>query len=297
MAQRMIFRSAPRFVSRSTRGPAHSRLVASFAALAVMLAASDGGAQLSNVEQKCIKKANKASFRISALQGRDINRCVKLAFNERTPAGETADTCVSGDLWSKVSFAQAAVTLVRARRCAPAPPFGLGDQDEAINAPSDRRLDLLEDIIGDDLENTITHFADDARDAKCQFLALRRVDALANIMARVFGICARVELKLFTASPQTLETCLGRVPTQVKVAKLAGKLGQQFTAINGKCAGTNTDTLFPGRCVGSGDLVGCLRNLVDCRMCQILAAVDDISVDCDIHDNGQSDGSCPVVAP
>ena len=56
-----------------------------------------------------------------------------------------------------------------------------------------------------------------------------------------------------------------------------------------------TANVFPGECSGAttGTLAGCLDERVECRVCLAINAIDGLSVDCDLFDDGAANSSCP----
>jgi len=80
--------------------------------------------------------------------------------------------------------------------------------------------------------------------------------------------------------------CKNRSRVLSSVVKLADTVARH-------CPAVNTNTVFPGACVGAPDFVACVDEQVECRVCQILNQNDGLSIDCDTFDDGQSNGSCP----
>ena len=58
-----------------------------------------------------------------------------------------------------------------------------------------------------------------------------------------------------------------------------------------KCGAYLTDA-FPGSCEGESEFAQCVDTLVECRVCLMLNAMDNLTENCDAFDDGVLNASC-----
>lgn len=271
-----------------------SSLFVLFALLGLFGGADEAAAQINLRAQKCILAMNAVGGKINKLQGADVTRCFKFALRSSLPQGQSLDSCAEGDLTGKIARTRGKLDIVEERRCSTTPPFGTAGSAIAGQAAVDSRLLLAEDWFGTDMDAAVVPFSAQFQNAKCQFLAIRRVDRLLLGMLRAYGRCARDAVRSFDSSELSLSDCVLAMDQDRKVVRGQAKLRRELEAPAGKCTDRNQSALFPGDCAGAGDFAGCVGDLADCWSCNYLKAAGGLSVDCDLHDNGAADGSCPA---
>ena len=90
--------------------------------------------------------------------------------------------------------------------------------------------------------------------------------------------------------PIRLEECFDQIiaDPRGKIAKTIAKLDK---TMDRKC-GDYLVAAFPGTCQGQPEFVQCVDRLVECRVCKMLNAMDDLSTNCDAFDDGTLNASC-----
>ncbi len=250
-----------------------------------LLSAPDAGAQVQSKEQqKCITGLNKAGVKVSKAQGKEIARCIKNAAK-----GKELDpqACSTADAKLKVAKAKSKTTDAKTKKCTADPDFGTAPVGQINTAAVAEQLALAADLFGADLTAAVST---DKAIGGCQAAIAKAYEKVVATKAKVFIKCKKKGLKDMTIdSPAALEACFDVVASDAKVAKMIGKI---TTAVTKKCSTVILDTAFPGICVGAPVFADCVDASTECRTCLTLDAVDGLSRDCDLYDDGLANGSC-----
>ncbi len=279
---------------------------------AMALAIAPAAAAVSKDQQSCINKLNKDASKVAQKQGKENSACIKSAGKAKLPVMQSADQCLSADAKGKVAKAKSATEEDYTARCAADPPlFGIptGSVAETINqATQNQSLALVDDIFGNLLEPAIISCDDDKDGCKCQQTISKSYEKLAATVIKQFVKCKKNALKegkdpapAGAMSAADLALCVDDAGTADSIAgdgkgKIAKKVTKLGEAIGKKCATVDTAGALPGLCSGlnGNDLRDCIDRRVECRTCLTLNATDDLSVDCDLFDDGSANGSCGV---
>ncbi|MFN2427285.1 MAG: hypothetical protein ABR587_12650 [Candidatus Binatia bacterium] len=264
------------------------------ASIATTLAVHFGGtvaaalADLQSPEQQaCINSLNKAGAKVASTQGKENTTCVK-RFAKETVVD--AQACLTADTKMIVSKAESKTVAADASKCSIAPDFGRNSTAEINDSAVNEELALVSDLFGGDLNTALVTATNDAAAAACQAAAIKAWEKLAAAKRKVFLKCKKAGLKDGSIdSAATLELCLDTTETDAKVAKTAAKL---VGVVADKCASTSVSAAFPGECAAAPVFTDCVAVAVDCRLCRTINAMDDVSRDCDSHDDDQLNGSC-----
>lgn len=265
-------------------------------------------------QQKCIVKFNNAATKVAAVQGKEHVKCVKFAGKGKLPPPQTADQCLVADAKQKVAKARGKTDATYLARCADnLPAFGIAAGASAATTANDAAVAyaraMLDDLFGNLLTPAIIDCGADKIGCKCQQAVTKSYDKLAATAVKLFLRCKKNALKEGTQplpsgamSSADLELCVTDAGTagsiaedgKEKIAKAIAKLGR---GIEKKCAAVDSEAVFPGLCRGlaGAALRDCVARRVECRVCQTLNVVDDLAIDCDLLDDGASNGSCDVV--
>ncbi len=280
-------------------------LVARIASLA-----APAPAAVSMDQQNCINKLNKDGAKVAMTQGKENTGCVKAAGKGKLPIMQTADQCLEADAKGKLNKAETKTESDFTDRCTADPPaFGIpgGSTAETINqAATGQSLALVDDIFGNLLESAIISCDDDKDGCKCQQTVVKGYEKLAATKIKQFVKCKKNALKegkepvlAGAASAAELALCVDDVGTTDSIAgdgkqKIQKKITKLGESIDKKCASVDTASALPGLCAGltSTNLRDCIDRRVECRVCLTLNAMDDLSVDCDLFDDGAGNGSC-----
>jgi hypothetical protein len=111
---------------------------------------------------------------------------------------------------------------------------------------------------------------------------------------KTFTDCKRQHISTLTMETDFVSTCLGPPqPDPGRIAKAEGKLLKPL----GHCT-IPLPAAFPGSCASETSappMATCIADRVACRFCRAAIVADDIEtpLDCDVFDDGVSNGSCP----
>jgi cysteine-rich repeat protein len=242
-------------------------------------------------QQKCINGMNKSAWKLAKTQGKANSGCIKSAVKgaEAYPQG-----CLVRDAKGKVAKAQSKVAKADQRSCTWTPDFGYTGAD-AINAAAVAgELGLVSDVFGSSLNPILLGIGENKGGALCQAAIAKDYEKILSATLDSFVRCKKAGLKSgHINSSARLEECFDEVASDPrgKVTKAVAKVAKRMTK---KC-GAYLIEAFPGQCSGvsgASNFAGCLGELADCRACQMLNAFDGLSEDCDLFDDGLSNGTC-----
>ena len=237
-------------------------------------------------QQNCINSLNKTAAKVAAAQGKENAACVKSAGRGRVASGEA---CLTADEKGKVQKAQEKHTVTQASKCAVAPDFGSVPAATANAAAVDEELNLIHDIFGASLDAAIIDADTDKVGAGCQAAVTKAFEKLAVTVTKEFARCKKSGLKNGSITgPGSLAACVG-LDTKDKISKAKLKL---TAAVFKKCVGVDSGLAFPGACVGASSFADCVSVTTLCRVCGMLAIIDNALPPCDMADNQVLDGSC-----
>ena len=258
------------------------------ALFAVMLASSALGQVQSTEQQKCINALNKNTCKVAAKQGKENFACVRAGTK-----GTASPLCLSADSKGKVGNAAAKTTADESNNdClgVNAPDFGYAPAGAGNAAAILEEQKLFEDTYGTTDPTAV--ISTTKVNAQCQLAVTKDLEKLIAAKWKVYVKCKKNVLKNGAISAAALEACLASVPADPKVVAKINKLNAD---ISNKCGPPVViSTLFPGDCAGEtlATLGSCLEARAECRICQALNITDDLSVNCDLFDDGIANGSC-----
>ena len=241
---------------------------------------------------ECAIELNQGFARVAKAQDKQNAKCVKDAGRGKV-----------GSVEGCISPPNARVTSAQAKNfrsgCYAFRPFGATDPAIGNRVAVDKEWALIYPVFGSDLDAAIIDADTDGAGAKCQADIIKQVSKCRDAKLKVFNKCMKKGLKgksppgLIDSAEDLRDLCLGTGTNpqpdpkgkiqKACVTKLGGKIGD-------KCATVDKDAAFPG-CAGQ-DLATCVDQLVECLVCGALNAVDDLSRDCDLFDDGLPNGSC-----
>jgi hypothetical protein len=240
-------------------------------------------------KQRCVYTLNKGAAKLAKTQAKENSTCVKNATR-----GKVADlsACLIADLRGKVAKAKVKLTGADQRVCTDSPDFGYAGASAANTAVVEQELGVITDLFGSDPSVAVISAASDSDGAACQSSMAKGYEKIVQAQLKLFNGCKKKGMADGSvASEYTLSTCFDtvRADDRGKVAKAVSKLDRYVAT---KCSGVDMAVAFPGVCAGAGDFSGCVGEVVGCRVCQILKAVDAMNYTCDAFDDGEVNGSC-----
>jgi hypothetical protein len=125
-------------------------------------------------------------------------------------------------------------------------------------------------------------------EAKCQLAMTKSTLAIVGKHWKAFALCKRQNAKQLSSDANLVGLCVTPVSTN-PISKVA--------ATASKCAtyGVVLSSAFPGACAAAGDVAACVGERQDCQYCIAISVADSIdptALDCDLFDDGVSNGSC-----
>ncbi len=269
----------------------HVRGIHVVSAVAVLLVASSTSAQVQNsAQQGCINALNKAGSKVAATQAKENAACLKNAGAGNEP---DAQGCLIADAKLKVAKAKSKTDDADAKKCATAPDFGRAGVATVNGAAQDEEVALTGAVFGSNLTAAVILAASDKVGAGCQIAVLKAYEKVLATKLKIFLKCKKAGLKAGTiTSPATLAACFDTVAADTSVAKAITKLASTVTK---KCAGVTLGTAFPGDCASAVDFPACVDERVECHACLMLDAMDALTRDCDVFDDGVANLSCASV--
>ena len=262
------------------------------AAAMIMVGGTAFGAPQTGDQQKCLNTLNKDTCKVAATQGKENSACVKAGNKATAPAG-----CLALDGKGKVAKTKSKTTADETKNdClgANAPGFGYSSGAIGNAAAQSAEIDLYNDTYGTTVLPGPISTA--KLEGGCQATVTKDLEKIAATKWKEFVSCKKAALKAGGAAKAALENCVtpGGIAADAKgkIAKTLSKLGADIAS---KCLGVNVATTFPGVCSGStlGGLPACLDARAECRVCQALNTTDNLTVNCDLFDDGLANGSCP----
>jgi cysteine-rich repeat protein len=306
------------------------RSIVVLSGLFLAVATVPAGAQVQDAaQQKCAAAADLNADAVAWAQAGLINSCFRDAAKGSLGDPAAALACFNADGRGKVAMKGAVSIGKELKSCASgslpsfgvpdlggpyAPPAAAGDFDaglheiyaEITNATGVKtEKTLLIDVFGNPIDDAVLVGAVNSIGAKCQAAVTKQLLKCERTKRKEYNKCEKASLKNGLASESLLEsTCLmtaGDPGTGQPDAK--GLIDKQCEAklsstLTKSCFGQNLDAVFPGECTGSGTgLASCLVERIDCRLCQQLNAMNGLSRDCDLFDDGSANDSCRDALP
>ena len=272
------------------------------ASFLLLVGVSGARAQESADQQACLNALNKNGAAVAKVQGQENIACVKSFQNGGTG---TAVGCSTADLKGKLGKAKAKTSAAQTKSCGTLPDFGYTGASTVNSGAITAKTDLLKDIFGSNPDPGLIHCATDKIGCACQQKALKSIELLAAVKFSEFLKCKKATLKAGATSAAALVDCVSNAGTEGSLAadsggKIAKAVGNLSKALTKSCSAT--PTAFPGDCNGQSGaaLVTCLDQQVECRVCLAINKIDNLTVDCDLFDDGNNTNmTCvaPVAPP
>jgi hypothetical protein len=252
-------------------------------------------------DDKCVNTANKKIAKVAKAMSGDIAKCIKDGGNNKLTG--TIEECITSDPKGKVKKACGKAEEKINKDCPtpPAvPPIQTDDPNALCQIMIDKELAMIHAIFGTDLDEVVVMKDPDKDEWKCQ-----------SAVAKAAGKCQIAKLDTFNACKKDLlkagdpndagavqDACMGtNGPPNHGIPDVKGKIAKKCGnglggTLGKKCAGLDTDALFPP-CAGHPvSLAQCIDEKIECEVCRALNALDGLDRNCDEFDNGLPDGSC-----
>jgi len=223
-------------------------------AIAILAPASPALALQTRDQQACINTVHKAFAAVAKAESREAAACVKAA-SLGGLAQPTVAACIAADAKGKIAGAGAKATASIAKACSEAPDFGPSDFTgaSAVATASGVRLEILEALLGDDVDAALATKAADKDAASCQAAVIKATDRCWKARVGGYAKCAAAGLETAIEDVAALAACRDS-DVDGKIAKACVTDVQK--ALDTKCEGVDLDARLPGcTCRYPGDCV------------------------------------------
>ena len=243
-------------------------------------------------QRRCITSLNRGMRKVVNAQAKEARLCLRQAVRGEL-AGAIED-CFGADPKRRVAKATAKLAAHGASKCSVPPDFGASDAGTVAAAALRAPLELIHDAFGSNLEITILSEETDSAASHCQLTLTRLLERCEDARLKTFTRCVRRGLKDGSIeSVWMLETCLDADDRSDIAGPCALDGGRPAAKIESECSGVSLSVVAPVCGTDSlEELATCLDSAGRCRICLAIASANAFQVDCDLHDNGVSDGSC-----
>lgn len=256
-------------------------------------------------QQNCINTNNKNLQKVTSAIAKDIDACIK--DHAKGALGTMTPTqCFVADRKGKVSKAKNKTVSGFNGRCVgndkdgnpKLPPFGVSDPNTIIAAAEDKESALIEVLFGSDVAGVLIPEAVDKDASKCQQKVAKTYKKCQDTQLKEFNRCKKNALKAGANSALELESCM-LADAGGKIAKACDQSGASVDKIrkdiDKKCVSKGVDlaTAFPGCDETDPELLhACMITKLRCETCRAINTADGLARDCDVLDDGVSNGSC-----
>jgi len=254
-------------------------------------------AQASSDDRKCIETINGETRKLVLSVHKEIGACVG-DFGKGTMGTPTVAACVAPAASVKVQTAVAKALNKVADRCVGgAPAFGPPDLVGHPGYTLAETTALLADFFGTPVENGL---ATESTARTCQKLVLKAAAKCHTARLREFNTCKKMGLRsgAIADAGDLRDYCLGTGTSQPDpigtIAKLCIDKPRALIAAQCQNKGVSIAQAFPGCGVtNTAGMTSCFDQRIACRTCGLLNAVDGLTRDCDLLDDGNdANSSC-----
>lgn len=212
--------------------------------MAILALAAPAQALQSKAQQGCILAVHKGFTAVAKAEAREAASCLKAAALGELAQPNIAD-CIAADAKGKIAGATAKATTSIPDACGEAPDFGIGDLTgaAAVAAAAGTRLDLLQALLGGDVDAALVTKAADTDGAACQAAVVKAADRCWKARVAGFAKCASAGLETTINDAAALAECRD-ADADGKIAKAC--VADVQKALDTKCEGVDLDARLPG---------------------------------------------------
>jgi len=259
-------------------------------------------------QQNCITKLNRDGLKTHETQAKINRACVKDVGKGKV-APSAAEACLTADPQGQIMKRQTKTNTADSTFCTASPSqhpdYGYTGAATMNMAAVQGEIDLMHDLFGNPIDGHLVPCNPNTGECLCQRNMITQIEALMQVIGRVFQACKKSGLKTTSGvvtSAATLQGCFDDPLTTLSVAadpggQIANVVGFMTGTLNQECeASSSTAASFNGGvCTGlTGSMAqDCIVQRVRCRICLMINAFDGIASDCDTFDDGMANVSCP----
>jgi len=237
--------------------------------------------QQSPAQARCLTRLAKGAAKLAKAQGKAIDSCIS-DFREN---GGNAYACLTADPKQKVARAAQKLIDTEQHLCGETPDFGFVGASELISAVTAQRISLVEPLTGWFL--LPSDFFQPWEPARCTRVYLKFLTKLLGRKLRGFEKC--LDGGLADASIQSAADIVGCFSHLE--ASSDPKVGKVLDSLAAKAAKMGCDWSHYIPCTPD-TLENCAEQLTRCRACEMLRIGGDLTIDCDMFDDGVANGDC-----
>jgi hypothetical protein len=200
-----------------------------------------------------------------------------------------AQTCIEADPKGKLTKLRAKLTTATAECPANPPSFGYALPNDAADAAERAAIVTTNKVWGLPLDAI-------ALPPHCSIGVASALAKVADARNRTFTSCKKLGLKkrTITTADELEAACFGAVlvDRKGKIAKAKAKLASVVAACEGDGL---AEALERGECqlaTSSDARTQCLDLVQACETCKMFNAADGLAADCDLFDDGVTNGTC-----
>lgn len=236
----------------------------------------------------CVLGLNKKGLAVAKTHSKVALSCIARAAKESVP---DAGLCLVTGVETKLAKAREKLRAAAASLCANPPGYGYAGIDAIDAAAVGATSAFFADALGADLDAAVVRKSADLAASVCQKAILEKSIKLMRAKTDAFYKCKKGGLSGKTPprmlSAADLEMCFRALGTGSSKAIVSLQV-----SLAEKCSGIDPESLFPGRCAGTGGLIRCLNQRANCTVCRLFNGMDGLSQDCDDLDDGEANASC-----
>jgi len=260
----------------------------------------------SKAQQNCITKLNRDGLKTHETQAKINRACVKDVGKAKI-LPTAAEACLTADPQGQIAKRESKTMTADSTFCTGSPPlpdYGYTGAATMNTAAVQGEIDLMHDLFGNPIDGHLVSCNPNVGECLCQRNMITQIEALMQVIGRVFQACKKSGLKTTSGvvtSPATLQGCFDNPLTTLSVAadpggQIAGVVSFMTGTLNQECEATSSTaaSFSGGVCTGlTGSMAqDCIVHRVKCRICLMIKSFDGLSTDCDSYDDGTVNASC-----
>jgi hypothetical protein len=241
---------------------------------------------------------NKSGEKVNKKQLRDNEKCL-MDFQSNKLGDQTFDECTTADRREKVKAAQESTEVREGKKCDPLelPRFAYTGATAVNEAAANRGLGLLYELFGGPpvSDDGLAKRKDDKVTAKCQLEMLKRADKVESTVLKELNKAKKKALRDPTVNdaPMLEDELWSVFDSNDRVLKAQNALVKR---VERKCAAVEPLLLvFRGDCGSTilSEVEDCANAAARCQACLKINDFDALSMNCDMADDKDANGSCP----
>ena len=253
-----------------------------------ILPADSSYAQIQDSDQsRCISTMYRDGSKVFKAQAKEAKKCTQ-KYGSDGLGMQTLENCITEDANGKVQTFKLKTINHELPDCNNTPDFGYTGSSTVNTSARNGALDLLENIYGNNLDNTIVKKSTDRDMFNCQYAVLRTAGDFSYA----------IQSDAYKFIKDALDTATSSQDLVIAITDGSGTKSQRKESklrslYERNCNGVDINLALPGVNT-TGSTIDNLVDLVECNACKLLVDIGNLGLElnCDTYDNQLSDGSC-----